>query len=216
MHQPIIFFVNHYLAFYLIINSAQSVINCKTYLSVTVTGVVVRKTSVTSTGVSVRDSSTSDVLLLTVGGAVVRPKLTFCSPVWDETPSVPSWFWVLELWAPVEDSVEVPTLEPGPRSVPEVFAGPSADEVTGGVEETDTSDWSVPGSVTLRGGVESEVSSDVKVWSCWVALGGPFKLWVPLDSAGLPVSENIALKERVMCWSVVSPPSVLVDGALWV
>lgn len=61
-------------------------------LSVTVTGVVVRKTSVTSTGVSVRESSTSDVLLRTVGGAVVRPKSTFSSLVWDETPSVLSWF----------------------------------------------------------------------------------------------------------------------------
>lgn len=62
----------------------------KRYLSVTVTGVVVRKTSVT-TGVSVRESSCSDVLLLTVGGPVVRPKPTACSLVWDET-SVPSWF----------------------------------------------------------------------------------------------------------------------------
>lgn len=59
-------------------------------LSVTVTGVVVRKSSVTSTGVSVRELSTPDVLLLTVGGAVVRPKLTLSSLVWDETPSVPS------------------------------------------------------------------------------------------------------------------------------
>lgn len=59
--------------------------------------------------------------------------------------------------------MEVPTLDPGPWSVPEVYVGPSAGEVTGGVEETDTSDWSVLGSVTLRGGVESEVSSDVEV-----------------------------------------------------
>lgn len=58
--------------------------------SVTVTGVVVRKSSVTSTGVSVRELSTPDVLLLTVGDAVVRPKLTLWSLVWDETPSVPS------------------------------------------------------------------------------------------------------------------------------
>lgn len=56
-------------------------------LSVTVTGVVVRKTSVSSTGVSVRESSISDVLLLTDGGAVVKPTLS--SLVWDETPSVP-------------------------------------------------------------------------------------------------------------------------------
>lgn len=61
-------------------------------LSVTVTGVVVRKTLVISTGVPVRESSSSDVLLVTVGGAVVRTKVTFPSLVWDETPSVPSWF----------------------------------------------------------------------------------------------------------------------------
>lgn len=55
-------------------------------------------------------------------------------------------------------------LEPEAWSVPEMFAGPSEGEVTGGVEETgDTSDWSVLGSVELRGGVESEVSSDVEV-----------------------------------------------------
>lgn len=63
----------------------------KTYLSVTVTGVVVRKTSVTRTGASVREWSRSDVLLLTVGGAVVRPQPSLCSLVWDETPSVPPW-----------------------------------------------------------------------------------------------------------------------------
>lgn len=61
-------------------------------LSVTLTGVVVRKTSVTSTGVFVREVPRSDVLLLTVGGPVVRPNPTLCSLVWDETPSVPSWF----------------------------------------------------------------------------------------------------------------------------
>lgn len=133
-------------------------------LSVTVTGTVVRRTSVTDTGVTVRESSNSDVLLLTVGDAVVRPKPTVCSLVWGEPPSVPPWFWVLELWAPVEDSVEVPTLEIDPRSVPEVFVGPSAGEVMGGVEEKmDTSDCSVVGSVTLTCGVESEVSSDVEV-----------------------------------------------------
>lgn len=60
--------------------------------------------------------------------------------------------------------MEVPTLDPSCWSVPEVYVGPSAGEVTGGMEETDTSDWSVLGSVTLRGGVESEVSSDVEVW----------------------------------------------------
>lgn len=56
--------------------------------------------------------------------------------------------------------MEVPTLEPNPCSVPEMFVG----EVTEGAEETDTSDWSVLGSVTLRGGVESEVSSDVEMY----------------------------------------------------
>lgn len=62
-------------------------------LSVTVTGVVVRNTSVMTIGVSVRASSISDVLLLlTVEGAAVRPKPTLPSLVWDESPSVPSWF----------------------------------------------------------------------------------------------------------------------------
>lgn len=51
-----------------------------------------------------------------------------------------------------------------PCSVPEMSVGPSAGEVTEGVKETDTSDWSVLSSVTLRGGVESEVSSDVAVY----------------------------------------------------
>lgn len=60
--------------------------------------------------------------------------------------------------------MEVPTLEPDSCSVPETFAGPSAGEVTGGVEETDASEWSVLGSVTLKGGVESGVSSEVEVW----------------------------------------------------
>lgn len=65
----------------------------KRYLSVTVTGVVVRETSVTS-GRSVRDEepSTSVVLPLTEGGPVVRPKPALCSLVRDETTSVPSWF----------------------------------------------------------------------------------------------------------------------------
>lgn len=72
---------------------------------------------------------------------------------------------MLKWWDLVEtDSVEVPTLEPDPCSVPEMFVRPSVGEVTGGVKETDTSDWSVLGSVILRGGVESEVSSDVEVY----------------------------------------------------
>lgn len=61
-------------------------------LSVTVTTVVVRRTSVASTGVSVRELSRLVVVLLTVGGAVVSAKLTLFSLVWDEIPSVPSWF----------------------------------------------------------------------------------------------------------------------------
>lgn len=41
---------------------------------------------------------------------------------------------------------------------------PCAGEVRGGgVEESDTSDWSVLGSVTLRDGVDSDVSSDVEL-----------------------------------------------------
>lgn len=129
----------------------------------TVTGMLVGKTSVISAVVSVRELSSPDVLLLTVGGPVVSPKPTLCSLVCDETHSVPSWFSVLELRTPVEDSVDVSTLEPDPWSVPEMFVGPPAGEVMGGVDEMDTSDWSVLGSVTLRGGVELEVSSDVEV-----------------------------------------------------
>lgn len=70
---------------------------------------------------------------------------------------------MLVLWSPVENTVETPELEPNPCSVPEMLAGPPAGEVKGGVEENDTSDWSVLGSVTLKGGVESDVSSDVDV-----------------------------------------------------
>lgn len=132
------------------------------YLSVTVTGVVVWKTSVAS-GVSVRESSSSVGLMLTVGGAVVRPKSMLRSVVRDETTSVSSWFCVLELWIPVEDSVEVSTLEIGPWCVPEVFVEPTGGGVTDGVWETDRPYWSVLSSVILRSGVESEVSSDVEM-----------------------------------------------------
>ncbi|TNN52805.1 hypothetical protein EYF80_036979 [Liparis tanakae] len=62
----------------------------------------------------------------------------------------------------VEDSVEVVALEAEPCSVPEGSVGPGAGEVTVAMEVTNTFDWSVLGSVPLRGGVESEVSSDVE------------------------------------------------------
>lgn len=179
-------------------------------LSVTVTGAVVSMTSVTSTGVSVIwESSRSDVLLLTVGGAVVRPKPTLSSSVWDETPCVPSWFRVLKLWVPVEDSVDVPKYESSPWSVPEMLVGSTAGEMTGGVDETDTSEWSALGSVTMTEGVELEVPSDVTISWCWVAFSGPIK--VLLETPGLPVSETIPLEDR----SVLSvPPSVLGDEAV--
>lgn len=122
-------------------------------------GSVVRKTSVTTTGTSVEESFISEVLLLlTVEGAVVGPRLMLPSLVWDESHSVPSWFRVLELWAPVVASVDVPTLDPDPSSVPETFTGVKE----GGVEETETSDWLVLSSVTQRGGVESGVSCAVE------------------------------------------------------
>lgn len=178
-------------------------------LSVTVTGAVVSRTSVTSTGVSVIwEWSCSDVLLLTVGGAVVRPKPTLSSSVWDETPCVPSWIRVLELWVPVEDSVDVPKYEPSPWSVPEMLVGSTAGEMTGGVDETDTSVWSAPGSVTMTDGVELEVPSDVTICWCWVAFSGPIK--VLLETPGLPVSETVPSKD----WSVLSVPSVLGDEAV--
>lgn len=69
------------------------------------------------------------------------------------------------------------------------MVGTPAGEMTGGVDETDTSDWSVLGSVTLRCGVESEVPFDVEVSS--VALGAPVKVWVPLDTPVLPLSGSI-------------------------
>lgn len=67
------------------------------------------------------------------------------------------------------------------------------------------------GSVTLVDDVESDGSSDVDVCCCSVALGCPVILWVPLELAGLPVSENTPLNE-----SVTSLPVIPVDGALWV
>lgn len=60
--------------------------------------------------------------------------------------------------------MEVVTLEADPCSVPEMSVGPCAGEVAVAMEVKDTVDWSVLGSVTLRGGVESEVSSDVEVY----------------------------------------------------
>lgn len=131
-------------------------------LSVTVTGLVDRKASVTSTGLSVTASSVSDVLLLTVEGPAVGTKPTSSSLVLENSPSVPSW--VLELWGSVEDSVEASTPETDPWSVRELLTAPSTDEVKGGVEEEmETSAWSVLGSVSLRGGVESADSSDADV-----------------------------------------------------
>lgn len=114
------------------------------------TGVVVRKALVTRTGMSVIDSFMSTVLLLTVEGTAVRPRPMVSSLVWDESLSV-------------EDSVDAPTLGPDPWSVPETLVTSPTGEVKGGAEETDTSDWSVVGSSTLRGGVESEVSCDAEV-----------------------------------------------------
>lgn len=65
-------------------------------LSVIVTGVVETSTLVIRCGMSVRVWSTSDVLLMTVGDSVVRYRSVF-SLVWDEAPSVLSWFRMLEL-----------------------------------------------------------------------------------------------------------------------
>lgn len=59
--------------------------------------------------------------------------------------------------------MEVPTREADTWSVPEMFVDSSAGDVTGGAEETDTPGWSVLGTVSLSGGVESEVSSDVEM-----------------------------------------------------
>lgn len=104
--------------------------------------------------------------------------------------------------------------DPDTWSVPEMFVDSSAGDVKGGVEERGISGWSVLGTVSLSSGVESDVSSDVEMYSCWVTLGCPFELWVPLGPPALPVSENTQLKEPVMCWSVVSLVSALVDWAL--
>lgn len=74
-------------------------------LSVTGAAVVVGKTSVISCGTSVTESS---VLPLTIGGTVVKPKSTISSSVLDSTPSpsVLSWFKVLNLCTSVEGSVD--------------------------------------------------------------------------------------------------------------
>lgn len=90
----------------------------------------------------------------------------------------------------MDDSVEGRTLEPEPWYVSDTLVGLPTDEMTEGVDATDMSEGSVLGLVTLRGGVESEVSSDVEMSLCWVALSGTNKVWVSLDASGLPISEN--------------------------
>lgn len=62
-----------------------------TYLSVTVTAVVVRKTLVDIGGVTVGELCSTVVLLLIIGSAVVRVKPTVSSLVLVDIPSVPSW-----------------------------------------------------------------------------------------------------------------------------
>lgn len=107
----------------------------------------------------------------------------------------------------------VGTLDPASGSVPETFR-PSVDEVLGVVEETETSDWRVLSSVTLRGGVDSEESSGVEVCWCSVASGCLSERGLSLGHSGLPVSEPFPV--WVTCCSVASLLSVLVVGALWV
>lgn len=71
---------------------------------------------------------------------------------------------MLKLWPAVDASVEVATLDADSAgSVPEMLVGPSVAELRVGVEDINTSDWSVLSSVTLRDGVESEVPSDAEV-----------------------------------------------------
>lgn len=86
------------------------------------------------------------------------------------------------MWIPVEDSVEDSNRISW--SFPEAFVDASECEVAGGELVQAGSGWLVLVSPTLRGGVESEVSSDVEVCWCQLTLGCVFILWVPV---GLPV-----------------------------
>lgn len=79
---------------------------------------------------------------------------------------------------------------------------PPVGETIGGADETDTcAGRSVLDCVDARGGVQSD---DVERWWRCVAFGSVVKVWVPLEPTELEL-----LNGRVVCWSVVSPTSVL-------
>lgn len=99
-------------------------------------------------------------------------------------------------------------------SVPEAFVEASVCEVTEGELVQAGSGWLVLVSLTLRGGVESEVSSDVELCWCRLTFGCVFILWV---TAGLPVlsaSDTNPSKGRVTFWSVASVKSALEEVTL--
>lgn len=75
-------------------------------------------------------------------------------------------------------------------SFPEAFVDASVCEVTEGELVQAGSGWLVLVSLTLRGGVESEVSSDVELCWCRLPLGCVFILWVPVGLPVLSVSET--------------------------
>lgn len=103
----------------------------------------------------------SGVLVLTAGGAAVRPRPTFRSLVLDRTIPVPSGLRGLEKWIPVEDSVEYS--EGITWSVTKKYADAPVCEVTGAelVQAGSGRPVLLTPTLTLKGGVESEVSSDV-------------------------------------------------------
>lgn len=75
-------------------------------------------------------------------------------------------------------------------SFPEALVDASVCEVTESELVQAGSGWLVLVSLTLRGGVESEVSSDVELCWCRLTLGCVFILWVPVGRPVLSASET--------------------------
>lgn len=109
----------------------------------------------------------------------------------------------------MEASVDVSTPELDSCSgVP--VTEPLVGETIGGADETDT--WtgrSVLGCVAPRDAVQSDdVCCEVEICRRSVMFGSTVKVWVPLELE-LKLTELELLNEPVVCWSVVSPMSVL-------
>lgn len=116
------------------------------------------------------------------------------------------------MWISVEDSVG--DSRRISWSFPEAFVDTSVCEVTVGQLVQAGSGWPVLVSLTLRGGVVSEVSSDVELCWCWLTLGWVFILWVPAGLPVLSVSDTMPSKGRVTFWSLASVKSALEDVTL--